>query len=747
MATAAPAAVSFLHASVRRMDAGICGRGACTRAPGERRIQLLTAMARIAAPTSTHGLLAPGFSLGLWGFYLCRQPWRSVRRSQFGKRSRWASADEKSCEDLLQIPVKRSLAETLALQWELRFFVSSDTGEPATNFVSIKGQQTQVACGLRFSKRWQEELFLALQSFRLLPSGYGDGSLCMRAVGKEELWQVAESLLSQLRTFLRLGMVAYNSVASTTSKASQWLRAGQHLDTSRQRSPQGSPDVVAGNVAIGAFGERWQAAAHIFSKLWSWSLADRVSFNTLIRSCRDQFGGSWSWAWALRLLEQCRVVRSRDVVSYSSALHASACSASKDWRMGIMLLRDLEVELLQPDVVLWSAAVNSQARAASWSTAVFLLERLPARSAQPNIQTFGAAMAPFDTGDCWSWALSLMEDLQEMRLDPNTLIYNAAITACEKGREWQMSLALYSSADRDVKPDLITCNAVLSALAQGNWQLALAFFSELGQERKLDIFSFGAALSACDRACLWEHALSILAELPARKLRANTVTCNTAISTCAKAGRWQVALQLLADTCAGTLDVISFNSALAASARAEEWRPALHLLSELPARRLQATSSSCNSAIMACVGSWRWALGVLGSVPSGPDKVSFDAALRACEAQAGRWKEALQLLSDFRAASHQPEVITFSTGITASQAASQWQEVFQLLTALRREELRPSIVTAAAAVLAATFGQHGLEEGCVQSPASHPPMQSEVRRWLRHLQHRGISGLAGMRSC
>ncbi|CAE7933129.1 unnamed protein product, partial [Symbiodinium necroappetens] len=595
-----------------------------------------------------------------------------------------------------------------------------------------RGPHAQVAYGLRFPKRWQEELFLALQSFRLLPSGKGDGSLCMRAVGKEELWQVAESLLSQLRTFLRLGMVAYNSVASTTSKAGQWLRAGQHLDTSRQRSPQGSPDVVAANVAIGAFGERWQAAAHIFAKLWSWNVADRVSFNTLIRSCRDP-KTSWSWAWALRLLEQSRAVRSRDVVSYSSALHASARSArsaSKDWRMGVMLLRDLEVELLQPDVVLWSAAVNSQARSASWSTALFLLERLPAHSAQPNMQTFGAAMAAFDTGDCWSWALSLMEDLQEMRLDPNTLIYNAAITACEKGQEWQMSLALYS-ADRDGKPDLISCNAVLSALAQGNWQLALAFFSELGQERKLDIFSFGAALSACDRACLWEHALSILAELPARKLRANTVTCNTAISTCAKAGRWQVALQLLADTIAGTLDVISFNSALAASARAEEWRPALHLLSELPARRLQATSSSCNSAIMACVGSWRWALGVLSSVPSGPDKVSFDAALRACEAQAGRWKETLRLLSDFRAASHQPEVITFSTGISASQAASQWQEVFQLLAALRAAELRPSIVTAAAAVLAATFGQRGLE----------------VKRWLRHLQHRGISGLAGIRSC
>eukprot|EP00439_Symbiodinium_sp_Y106_P031478 s3319_g3.t2 len=590
---------------------------------------------------------------------------------------------------------------------------------------------TQVESG----QRWQQEVFLALQSFRLLPgAAYGDGSLCMRAVGKAVLWQVAESLLSQLRTLLRLGMVAYNSVASTTSKAELWLRAGQHLDTSRQRSPHGSPDVVAGNVAIGAFSERWQAAARMFAKLWRCSLADRVSFNTVIRSCRglgEGLGGSWSWAWALRLLEQCRAVRSRDVVSYSSALHAcSARSASKDWRMGIMLLRDLELELLQPDVVLWSAAVNSQARSASWSMALFLLERLPAQSVQPNIQTFGAAMAAFDMGECWSWALSLMEDLQEIRLDPNTLIYNAAITACEKGQEWQMSLALYSTlADRDLKPDLITCNAVLSAVAQGNWKLALAFFLELGQERKLDVFSFGAALSACDRACLWEHSLSILAELPARKLRANTVTCNTAISTCAKAGRWQVALQLLADSLAGTLDVISFNSAMAASARAEEWRPALQLISELPARRLQATLTSCNSAIMACVGSWRWALGVLSSVP-GADRVSFDAALRACEGRAGRWKEALGLLSDFRAASLRPEVITFSTGISASQAASQWQEVFQLLTALRAEELRPSIVTAAAAVLAATFGQDGLE----------------VKRWLRHLQHRGISSLAGIRS-
>ena len=35
------------------------------------------------------------------------------------------------------------------------------------------------------------------------------------------------------------------------------------------------------------------------------SLADRVSFNTVIRSCRglgEGLGGSWSWAWALATL-------------------------------------------------------------------------------------------------------------------------------------------------------------------------------------------------------------------------------------------------------------------------------------------------------------------------------------------------------------------------------------------------------------------------------------------------------------
>ena len=81
---------------------------------------------------------------------------------------------------------------------------------------------TQVESG----QRWQQEVFLALQSFRLLPgAAYGDGSLCMRAVGKAVLWQVAESLLSQLRTLLRLGMVAYNSVASTTSTVRVSTRA------------------------------------------------------------------------------------------------------------------------------------------------------------------------------------------------------------------------------------------------------------------------------------------------------------------------------------------------------------------------------------------------------------------------------------------------------------------------------------------------------------------------------------------
>ena len=257
-----------------------------------------------------------------------------------------------------------------------------------------------------------------------------------------------------------------------------------------------------------------------------------------------------------------------------------------------------------------------------------------------------------------------------------------------------MSLALYAIlAESGLEPDLITCNAaarpiitypahlvlrgggahvslsrslprhaftyiseVLSALARGSWQLALAFFWELKEERQtLDVVSLGAALSAFDRVCLWEQGLALLAELPAMRLRANAVICNTAMSACAKAGRWQVAAWLMDSG----RDVISFNCAIAASGRAEEWRPALSLFCKLQTCR-EATLTSYNSAIVSCAGSgggsWRWALTLLGSVPSalGPDTVSFDAALRACEA-AGRWREALQLLSDFRAAGLLPE--------------------------------------------------------------------------------------------
>ena len=121
---------------------------------------------------------------------------------------------------------------------------------------------------------WQDELHLALLTSFRLSGKPGDGSLCIRPLTRRQHWQRAVSLLSQLRTVLRLGVVAYNSVASATLRAGLWLQAGHCLEAGQI----GQRDRVSGNVALNARLADWRAASQVFADLWGYKLADQVVF-------------------------------------------------------------------------------------------------------------------------------------------------------------------------------------------------------------------------------------------------------------------------------------------------------------------------------------------------------------------------------------------------------------------------------------------------------------------------------------
>ncbi|CAE8722197.1 unnamed protein product, partial [Polarella glacialis] len=120
--------------------------------------------------------------------------------------------------------------------------------------------------------------------------------------------------------------------------------------------------------------------------------------------------------------------------------------------------------------------------------------------------------------------------------------------------------------------------------------------------------------------------------------------------------------------------------------------------------------SSCEKA-----GLWEQAVGLLRRLPTLrllPDAVSLNAAISACEKSGQlldgvKWQRALDLLSVMACGPQplcQPDVVSFSSTMSAFEKASQWQMALGLLSQMPDRALRPDRILFNACVSACEKG-------------------------------------------
>eukprot|EP00913_Durusdinium_trenchii_P024253 g22771.t1 len=143
-----------------------------------------------------------------------------------------------------------------------------------------------------------------------------------------------------------------------------------------------------------------------------------------------------------------------------------------------------------------------------------------------------------------------------------------------------------------------------------------------------------------------------------------------------------------------TIDDAVASSAVTTFARCrKELTKATELLKEIKAGRLQ--QHEVGVAISSCAKSTRWpeAVELLRAVPL-PNVVIYNATINAC-AKAQQWALAVQLLREMPERRLSPNVVSFSTAMSACR--SQWQRCLQLLEALC-EEAKPNSISFNAAI-------------------------------------------------
>eukprot|EP00913_Durusdinium_trenchii_P023879 g22424.t2 len=210
-------------------------------------------------------------------------------------------------------------------------------------------------------------------------------------------------------------------------------------------------------------------------------------YNSALSSCKE----SSDWGAALSLLTTLGAV----------GLGPSGLETQtrRLWEVGLTLLCDLHVWMLQSNQITNSAALTAAGRSTAWQAAVGIFSRMQLQELCQDVVSHTAALAACEPSGRWQLmlettgsALLLLVSMPKQRLWPNTICFNATISACERSGHWELALFLLNEMDlQALQPDAVSVSAAISACGR--------FLP--------DTVTRGVIGLACDHAEQWQRSL------------------------------------------------------------------------------------------------------------------------------------------------------------------------------------------------------------------------------------------------
>ncbi|CAK8986736.1 unnamed protein product, partial [Durusdinium trenchii] len=160
----------------------------------------------------------------------------------------------------------------------------------------------------------------------------------------------------------------------------------------------------------------------------------------------------------------------------------------------LQLLSELSAWTLEPNRIVYNAALSALSQAFHWSKAIRWLNGASEVSISLACSALGQA-------ERWSPSLALLNQLPQKRLEMNTIIGNSCLSSLSSWTwRWSCSKVLVQIKQRNIRVDTVTQNALLS-WKWGEWTCAIKFLQQMMQQDvPADQCSWNALLSLFDKA-------------------------------------------------------------------------------------------------------------------------------------------------------------------------------------------------------------------------------------------------------
>lgn len=207
-----------------------------------------------------------------------------------------------------------------------------------------------------------------------------------------------------------------------------------------------------------------------------------------------------------------------------------------------------------------------------------------------------------------------------------------------------------------------------------------------------------AALARLADRSLWDLAVKSLAEFKEAGWKLDAIACSTVLSALHRSAQWSATIGYLARMHADGPwpDTISHNAALTACGRRSRWETGGTILAKVrnAGAHLTPTLVTFNAAIAALeqAGKWKLACTVLGQASDSgltPNVISFSTAISACIGP----DSVLRLLDEMETRAVAPNAVTYSAAINVCEKAGAWELALRLMGEMRSSKLEPNTIT------------------------------------------------------
>ena len=549
-------------------------------------------------------------------------------------------------------------------------------------------------------------------------------------------WEMMLKLMSENQT-LSVGSDAVQNVATAAfSKTLDWKRAFlllgsrrlQRLELSKQSCTAAMKSCEASEKS-----DRWELSCKILNCA---TTSDVMMFTAAIATC------SSSWQTVLTLLGGLkRAWLKADTVAVSAAVTSLARAAM--WEATLQLVQMSGVRVDRP---LFNAMIKSCAKAKEWELALSLLRSAIVKTLQVRPDTISFNSILVECQDMWQTGLSLMASLLVHGIAPDSAsISSVSYASSASGVAWTRTLDLLSAGLRPDACAFLThswqksCELALGSLQDrvgclgraGLWKACLSFSLLLEKccpEERTNpsgcCHTWELTAMACGTSSQWQHSLNIFQRLNSVKVEMDLQrTWPPVLRSCGLAGHEAEALQLLeqlrlarADVDVGWYGTLidssktspdsilremgrasvnmvasTYRAALAAFAKCRDVQSASELLADMALAGEQLPTYSCNLLLAADSEKAFDFFQQLREQSLEPNVVTFSTVISACQKQEDA-AAALDLLASMDRSHIVPNTITYSSAISACERAHWTELALSLFHSMQRVDLQADCI-------------------------------------------------------